>query len=144
MSDLVYVDTSALAKYYVPEAGSDIFQDYLQGLDEPHTGRLTLVEFRCLTARRARAGTLDWSERNRMVSLFLSHVSQGLWRVIPFDDNDLLDAAQLVEDRLSTPLRTLDALHVAAARRCGATTLATADHALAEAATATGLTVERF
>jgi uncharacterized protein len=46
-----YIDTSALAKWYLNEPRSEDFGAVIS--------RLTVVEFRCLIARRRRAGDID-------------------------------------------------------------------------------------
>jgi uncharacterized protein len=53
-----YIDTSALAKWYLPEPGSDAFVDFVPGQERAAISRLTTVELRCLLARRRRAGDI--------------------------------------------------------------------------------------
>jgi uncharacterized protein len=43
-----YIDTSALAKWYLPEPGSDAFVDFIRYQDGAAISRLTTVELRCL------------------------------------------------------------------------------------------------
>jgi predicted nucleic acid-binding protein len=76
-----YIDVSALAQWYVPETGSEEFEEFVKGL---------------------------------------------------------------VERLASVPLRTLDALHLAAATEAGAGLVATADRVMADAAAALGLDVASF
>jgi len=54
-----YLETSALAKWYVNERGSDAFVTYLQGLDAAAISSLTRAEMRSLFARRRRVGDFD-------------------------------------------------------------------------------------
>ena len=61
--------------------------------------------------------------------------------VVPIDQRCLDRAAELSREQ---PLRTVDALHLAAARACGAGQLATGDRVMAEAAGALGLEVAFF
>jgi predicted nucleic acid-binding protein len=136
----VYVDTSALAKYYLREPGSSEFETFLRSDVVPRVSRLVLVEFRCLVARRKRNGTIDLGMKARILSLFFAHVGQGLWQVRPMDDLDVVEAGDLVDRLPDHPLRTSDALHLAAASRGGATQLATADRVMAAAAESLGLT----
>ena len=58
MSD-PYLDTSALAKWYLNESGSLAFQDFIVQHKRAAISRLTIVEFRCLLARRLRARELS-------------------------------------------------------------------------------------
>ncbi len=54
-----YIDTSALAKCYVREPWSLQVLDWADRQGAPATAALTVVEFRCLLARRRRAGQID-------------------------------------------------------------------------------------
>ena len=56
----------------------------------------------------------------------------------------LIDALGLIERLPEVPLRTLDALHLAAAQLAAATTVATADAVMRESVTALGLDVRFF
>lgn len=139
-----YIDTSALAKCYVREPQSLRVLDWAEQQRRPTTAALTLVEFRCLLARRRRAGQIDAMLEQRVLAEFDGHVRQGAWQIVPLSPSDFAAARDLIDIVLSLPLRTLDALHLAAARGCGAATFATADKIQAEAAQALGFTVHRF
>jgi uncharacterized protein len=139
MTALPFVDTSALAKYYVAEPGSAAVQAWLQDTGAVAISRLAMVEFRGLLARRRRERTLAARIEAAIQAQFLAHVGLGLWRVRPLDDADL-DAATRVIDRLPRlALRTFDALHLGAALNAEAPALATADRLMAEAARALGV-----
>lgn len=58
MVNQVYLDTSALAKWYLNESRSQEFTAWFQTQPDVHLSSLTLTEFRCLLARR-RAGDLS-------------------------------------------------------------------------------------
>jgi predicted nucleic acid-binding protein len=117
-----FADTSAVAKRYLPEAGSAWVQSWI----DPASGHLTVisalstVEFISLLARRQREGNLSSADFNRLRSDFLFHV-QRQYRVIALRQIVLVQAQRLVARH---PLRTLDALQlasaVAAARALGA------------------------
>jgi uncharacterized protein len=139
MSTAVYVDTSALAKYYLQESGSADFEGFIRSDVIPQVSRLVLVEFRCLVARRARAGMIGAQAQSRILTIFFAHLAQGLWRVEPLDDGDLVEAGDLIDRLREHPLRTLDAIHLAAAKRSGAPQLATGDRVMAAAAKSLGL-----
>ena len=144
MTSSPYVDTSALAKYYIAESGSSDFETYIRATVSAWIGQLTLVEFRCLLARRRRAGSLKPIQETGAMALFVRHVAQSLWQIQPIDDSDYADAAQLIDRLPDIPLRTLDAIHLAGAIKSGASELATADHILASAAAASGLKPKLF
>lgn len=141
---IVYADTSALAKWYIAEAGSAEFERFVQDAEEVVISRLVLVEMRCLLARRRRSGMIDPATEGEAWALVLSDVaSGGLW-VEPVPDARLTDALQLIEELADVPLRTLDAVHLAAARAAGAATVATGDAVMARAARQLRLKVAFF
>lgn len=139
-----YIDTSALAKCYVREPHSMQVLDWAERHGRPATAALTLVEFRCLLARRRRAGQIDGQLEHHALAEFDGHVRGGAWQMLPLALGDYAAARDLIDIVPAIGLRTLDALHLAAARASGATEFATADRAQAEAAAALGFTVHRF
>jgi len=141
---IAYLDTSALAKWYLNEPFSEQFEDYVRSRPSSDISRLTVVELRSLLARRRRAGDFDKSVERRVLSTFQQDVADGALHVQPIGDERFTDAMALI-DRLSRhPLRTLDALHLAIAEGIGADELATADRTMAAAARALGFGVRRF
>jgi len=144
MSATPYVDTSALAKYYIAEPGSSAFEAYIRATVSAWITQLTLVEFRCMLARRRRSGSLGSEQETGAMALFVRHLSQGLWEIQRVEDPDYADAARLIDRLSAIPLRTLDAIHLAAAIKSGSRELATADKTLAAAAKAAGLSPMLF
>ena len=68
MPGSVYIDTSALAKLYLPEQGSDAVSDFMLEMDEAATiSSLTITEMRCLLARRRREKKLGLIDEQRNV-----------------------------------------------------------------------------
>ncbi len=139
-----YIDTSALAKCYVREPQSLRVLEWADTQGAPVTAALTLVEFRCLLGRRRRGGQIDSRLEQRALAEFDSHVRSGAWRIHPMPFGDYASARDLIDILPDVPLRALDAMHLAAARSCGAEGFATADKTQAEAAAALGFTVHRF
>lgn len=140
----VYVDTSALAKWYLNEPRSSDFADWIVEQAEPWISSLTSVEMRCLLARRRRTGEIDREIEIRVFSTFEEDVANGHLFLHPVDDEALLAALALIERLESVPLRTLDALHLALARQLAVPRLATADRTMAEAASELDLDITRF
>jgi len=54
MKNAIYFDTSALAKWYINETRSDDVEKYLQKHGPVTISDFTIVEMRCLLARRRR------------------------------------------------------------------------------------------
>lgn len=108
---ILYLDTSALAKLIVDESGSDLVEAAFHAADVCFTHPIACVEAHSAIARRRREPnglTADAAERARSVL-------QSLWQRLaqtPMDGYVLDQAIALIQRH---PLRTYDALHLAAA-----------------------------
>lgn len=128
-----YVDTSALAKWYLNEPRSERFERFIASQPGAAISRLTVVEFRCLLARRRRGGDINSKLEAQISNTFASDLASGVLAVYPVEDADFSAAELLISKLRKRPLRTLDALHLAVARRLGAKLVATADRIMAAA-----------
>jgi predicted nucleic acid-binding protein len=140
----LYVDTSALAKWYVNEARSEEFDAFITRQEQAAISRLTVVELRCLIARKRRSREIDSRAEKRALQTFEADVRAGYLTVYPLEDQHALAADDLIARLKSHPLRTLDALHLAIARALGVEKVATADRIMAAAVVALGIEVVRF
>lgn len=139
-----YLDTSALAKWYLNEPFSEEFEAFIQAQPTAAISRLTVVEFRCLLARRRRAGELTKAIEARVFASFEDDIRAGFLQVHPIVDEHLIAALDLIARLGRFPLRTLDALHLAIAQGIHVRRLATADKTMAASGKAIGLGVVRF
>jgi predicted nucleic acid-binding protein len=139
-----YIDTSALLKWYVHEAGSEAVEAFIRQAKDAVISRLTVVELRCALARRRRAGTIDSQAERQAYDTFTQDVALGHLRVVPVDETCFADALALIESLPAIALRTLDALHLAAARGAGCDMIATADRVMAEAGRELDVAIEFF
>ena len=139
-----YLDTSALAKWYVNEPGSEAFEAFIRDLPEAVISRLTVAEFRCLLARRRRSGDIDTDYEHAAFARFESNLAAGHLRIHECGDARLADAVALIDRLPAVPLRTLDAIHLALALDAGTEVLATADTIMARAGKEVGLDVRFF
>jgi predicted nucleic acid-binding protein len=127
-----YADSSALLKRYVDEPDSDAAEELLRGDPELVTGRHTVVEVRRNLARMLSGTAL--TEARRWLATDLSSFA-----IVELDDVTCELAATIAEQ---TGVRTLDALHLGAARRLGlALTFITFDLRQGQAARALGFRV---
>ena len=131
-----YIDTSVLTSYYWQEARTQRVQARLGTLADPVISPLVEVEFHCAIARQVRAGACSRSAAETIFRLFGSHLAAPRYRLVPVDGADYVRARDWIA-QLSTPLRVLDALHLAVAQAHGLT-LVTADQGLAAASAALG------
>lgn len=143
---LSYLDTSALAKRYLPEVGSAWVEQLCQ--QEPVAISLVAIpELASAIARRVREGALSAQQRDTLFQAFVRD-ARSFTVVEPGQAIAEQAAALLLTAPLPVRLRTLDALHVASAqlafaraRRRGVATgsFVTADRALLDAASWAGL-----
>ena len=128
-----YVDSSALLKRYVEEADSTAADALLRADPALLTARHTIVE-----VRRNLARTLSGRELIAARAVFAEDLAS--FSVIELDEATCESAAMIAE---TTGVRTLDALHLAAAQRVASPGVGflTFDLRQAQAARALGLTV---
>ena len=127
-----YIDTSVLTGCYCAEARSERMQRALSAVAEPAISPLVEVEFHCAVARKVRAGALERSAAARIFSEFQRHLAEPRFRVVEVRQADYALAREWIA-RMVTPLRVLDAIHLAVAFSNGLS-LVTADEVLAESA----------
>jgi uncharacterized protein len=129
----LYVDSSALLKRYVDEPDSELADSLLGSDPTLVTARHTIVE-----VRRNLARLLDGRDLASARSAFASDLE--VLSIVELDEVTCEGAATVAE---VTGVRTLDALHLAAAQRLGgpAVPFLTFDARQAQAARALGLTV---
>lgn len=111
---LVYLDTSALAKRYVREVGSE----WVVRLCQREPAAISLIaipELASALARRTREGALSAQERDTLFQAFLRDL-RGFVVIEPIQAIVHQAATLLFTTPPSIRLRTLDALHVASAR----------------------------
>jgi uncharacterized protein len=129
----LYVDSSALLKRYVDEADSDAAEALLRSDPSLLTARHTIVE-----VRRNLARLLVDNDAAAARSAFTQDLR--VFSIVELDELTCDTAAGIAE---MTGVRTLDALHLAAAQRVGgaAVPFLTFDLRQAQAARSLGLTV---
>lgn len=129
----LYVDSSALLKRYVDEPDSAQADELLRTDPELITGRHTIVEVRRNLARLA-------SGRDLATVKAAFRDDLKAFAVVELDSATCERAAEVAEQ---SGIRTLEALHLAAAHRVGGTAIPflTFDVRQAQAARALGFTV---
>lgn len=140
----VYFDTSALAKWYVNEAGSEEVEQYLREVCPVSISLLTKVEMRSLMARRRRQGHFDAVTQGKILATFEGDIVTGHLALVPHTLESFLMAESFLGAHPAVPLTTLDALHLGVMSSSGIAVLATADRVMARAASALGMECRLF
>jgi uncharacterized protein with PIN domain len=142
-----FFDSSALAKLYQSEAGSDRVEAVLRESNRRILiSRVTAVEMHSVFARRVRIGNLSPGDAAILRNHFLNDVAAATLTVLAVTDHHYAEAERLlVQHGNARRLRTLDALQLAVAldvhRRASLDAVVAADSVLCEVAAAEGLPV---
>jgi predicted nucleic acid-binding protein len=144
VSRRIYFDTSALAKWYINEQGSDEVEKWLIIRGPVAISDLTVVEMRSLLALRKRERHFNSSLEMEIFSTFQEDIRRKIIICHPLPAGSAAAAVHLLNRFSDSSLATLDAMHLAIAGEIGAEIVATADRIMAEAAEALGLEVVRF
>ena len=144
MSEPVYFDTSALAKWYLNEAQSEEVEAYIQAHGPVDISDLTVVEMRGLLGRRRREGHIDLDTEIKVFATFQEEIRQGFLIRHPLFEGIADAAVNLLSMIPQVPLRTLDAFHLAIAVHIQAKALATADITMADAAAELDISIVSF
>jgi len=128
----VYFDTSALVPLYVPEALTSIAVERLSGAEAAYVSWLTEVEVTSALAQKTRTKELGKDDARRVLEAFRAHLRDKAYEVLPLT-REAFALASTALGRFDTPLRSLDALHLACCQLFDLTLL-TADAGLARGA----------
>jgi predicted nucleic acid-binding protein len=137
----LYCDTSALLKLYLPEPGSDEFNEVVQGRDDVLVSDLAVTEITSALARRLRQKSLTREAARRLQHAILGRLDEGGYHRVELTRDVHRRAEHVLLSLPATPLRAADALHLALATSARAASLASFDARLAAAARAAGLAV---
>src|ERR1019366_8479834 len=107
---IVFMDTSALLKLYVPEEESDDIDAMVNSNAEIVVSSVAYVEIHSAMGRRRREGSLKINEMDKLLGDFETHWFE--FGKVPLDDVILKRAGTLC---LKHPIRALDAIQLASA-----------------------------
>jgi len=108
---LIYLDTSILATYYLPEKISSQVQTYIQGKSQLIT-ELTRLEFYSALSIKVRTNSLLKSDAKRVMELFKSHLGAAYYLNKRLNPKHYDKTGEYIAT-LSLPIKTPDALHLA-------------------------------
>ena len=136
---MIYLDTSVVAPFYWTEPLSELVDELISGETELGLSRLVEVELLSALSRRVRMGEISPEAARLIVNKFETHVSNNFYQLISIESVHYRLAYNWIS-QFKTPLRTLDALHLACADSNNIR-LATADKALANSANILGIDI---
>lgn len=146
MSSL-FLDTSALAKRYLPEQGTRWLRQQIDSANTIIVSRLTLVEVMSAVARRHREGTINTRVMHGINRLLEQHF-QKQYAVVDVNDKLTREAVRLITTH---PLRAYDSVQLASAllvnqrllsQKLSPITFLCSDTRLLQIATSEGLVID--
>ena len=134
-----YWDTSTLVKLYAQEPDSPVFENHASTATRPPvTSRITLYESRATFRRKEAEGILATGTAQTTYDELPQDIAAGTMRLIELNaavEQEYGQVLNLCYQHIPPiPLRTLDALHLAAARVSGETEIVATDKRLRDAA----------
>jgi hypothetical protein len=135
----VFFDSSALAKRYIQETGSDRVEAILSSASALGVSIICLSEVISALCRRRREGELSGPQYLKAKQALFSDIEDA--SVVAITDQVVARAVELLE---RWPLRSSDSLHVACATEWSAQLFVSADGRQCAAAKAYGLRVEEL
>jgi len=133
----VFMDSSALAKRYVNEAGTIRVEEILSAASSLGLSVICISEVVSALCRLRREGRLSPRQYKENKRALMQDVEDSV--IIPITDQVMARAVEVLE---RWPLRSSDALHVACAAEWGADLFTSADARQCRAAHSYGLRVE--
>ncbi len=137
---MIFCDTSAMAKYYVPESGSAAVRTRLDAEEQVLASELARAELMAVFHRRLREGTWRRADFQAVVRQFKKDDIGGQWTWMPLDSGIMEQVARTYDTLPETVfLRTADCIHLVSALQCGLAEIHTHDRHQALAAQPLGL-----
>jgi predicted nucleic acid-binding protein len=138
---MAYIDTSVLVAYYCPEPLSKAAEKAIRSAAPPVISPLVEVELYSALAMKVRTCQIEKDSARSVLACFKMHCSDGVYTTVAIGTREYTAACGWIS-AFSTPLRTVDALHLAAAF-ANDQTLLTSDKRLARAAKHFGVACKR-
>ncbi len=138
-----YLDTSVALKLYVMECDSPAWLSWVATQNAPlPSSQLLKIELAYALSQKEQRGEIFPGAAMELFQHFLTDVAIGRFTLLPLDDGIFITSLKLAFSgmQMSSPLRTLDGLHLSTVLTHGFTHIVTADQRLAAAARRLGVT----
>ncbi|NOT18625.1 MAG: type II toxin-antitoxin system VapC family toxin [Sulfuriferula sp.] len=132
----VFFDTSAFAKRYVQESGSELVADWCERADEIGLAAIALTEIISAFCRLQREGKISVQQYQQLKNALLSDIEDAA--IADMTPNVIHQAVLSLERNV---LRAMDAIHIGSAVAMQADVFISADQRQCQAAQRAGLTV---
>jgi predicted nucleic acid-binding protein len=137
----LYVDTSALVKFYYPEENSDRVEELLLKADRVYISELTMVEMASALTQKVRTGDLSKRAETVIWTAFLDDMQFGTVEMVHLLERHHFKAVNIIREfGRKHGIKTLDALHLSIAHGLQDASFLCSDKILLRIATAMGIT----
>ena len=137
----MYLDSAYLAKFYVNEPDSGAVREAIGKAIVRVSSIWVIPEMTCILHRHIREGSLSAAQAQAIRERFLTHIDEGVWRVVPVTESLLRRCSRLVgELPAGVFIRAGDAVHLTTAATQNEPEIWTNDRHLLAAAPYFGLT----
>lgn len=107
----MYIDTSCLVAYYIPEERSDYVQRMIRSSELVSISYLTEIEMLSAIKKKQRMNELSADDGFQAYKLFKDHVKNRLYEFAELSPT-VFSASEFILQKSKVPLRTLDAIHL--------------------------------
>lgn len=141
----LFVDTSALVKFYYPETGSDRVESLLLEAECVYLSQLAAVEMASALSKKVRMGDLSKQRERVLWKAFLDDLDTDKIALVSLEDQHYIRAADLIREFGGRyGIKTLDALQLALAHSLRHSLFLSADKNLARIASRMGIRQARL
>ena len=126
---MIFLDASIVVAYYLQESYSEHAQEVVHRNEMLYVSDLVEIDVFSVLSRLVRVGSMDREIAHQAAALFTEHLEAGLYTRMHLQPEHYRWARNAIA-RFDLPLKSPDALHLAAAQAAGLT-LITADRQLA-------------
>lgn len=134
----MYLDTSVAVKLFIPEPDSAECEAIV-GNSGFISSELLFGELHAAALGKERRGHIDATSREGSLAVFEAALAEGQIQLVKLDGQTVRQAAEIMKQVYPVPLRTLDAIHLAAYLSVDAGPLFTRDRRMHEAARKLGI-----
>lgn len=107
----MYIDTSCLVAYYLPEGKSQLVQEKIQTADEVSISWITDIEMLSAIKKKERVGDIKSQDADKAFQLFKNHRENGFFKIVELKPT-IFKTSEFILQSTSTALRTLDTIHL--------------------------------
>jgi len=141
----LYVDTSALVKFYYPEEHSDRVEELLLRADRVYISDLTMVEMASALTQKVRTGDLSKRAEAVIWTAFLDDMHAGTVEMVHLLESHHFKAVNIIREFGGKHgIKTLDALHLSIAHGLPDASFLCSDKVLLRIAKAMGITTAQL